>query len=87
MVDSNTTIFNVNILKQELIILTLNEVIKTLETSGYNATNQLVGYLLTNDLSYITSSNNARKKIAKFSRDEILMAIINGYLGRWKKDI
>ena len=82
MVDSNTTIFNVNILRQELIMMTLNEIIKALESCGYNATNQLVGYLLTNDLSYITNKNNARKKMAKFSRDEVLMAIINGYLGK-----
>lgn len=82
MVDNNTTIFNVAELRQELIMMTLNEVISSLEKSGYNATNQLVGYILTNDLSYITSKENARKKLSKFSREELLMTIINGYLGR-----
>ena len=82
MVDNNTTIFNVAELRQELIMMTLNEVILSLEKSGYNATNQLVGYILTNDLSYITSKESARKKLSKFSREELLMTIINGYLGR-----
>ena len=78
----NTTIFNVNILRQELIMMTINEVVLSLEKNGYNPTNQLVGYLLTNDLSYITSKDDARKKLSKYSREELLMAIINGYMGR-----
>ena len=78
----NTTIFNVNVLRQELIMMTINEVVLSLEKNGYNATNQLIGYLLTNDLSYITSKDDARKKISKYSREELLMAIINGYMGR-----
>ena len=82
MVDSNTSIFNVNILRQELIMMTLNEVVKSLEKAGYDATSQLVGYILTDDLSYITSNEDARKKLSKFSREELLMAIINGYLGK-----
>ena len=82
MVDNNTTIFNVGALRQELIMMTLNEVVRSLEENGYNATNQLVGYILTDDLSYITSKEDARKKLSKFSREELLMAIINGYLGR-----
>lgn len=82
MVSNNTTIFNVSVLRQELIMMTLNEIIMTLDRYGYDATNQLVGYLLTDDLSYITSKEDARKKISKFTRGEILMAIINGYLGR-----
>ena len=82
MVDNNTTVFNVSVLRQELIMMTLNEVVRSLEENGYNATNQLVGYILTDDLSYITSKDDARKKLSKFSREELLMAIINGYLGR-----
>lgn len=80
--DSNTTIFNVDVLRQELIMMTLNEVINAMEQKGYNATNQLVGYLLSGDLSYITAYDGARKKMSRFTREEVLMAIINGYLGR-----
>ena len=82
MISSNTSIFNVNVLRQELIMMTLNEVISAMEQNGYNATNQLVGYLLSGDLSYITTYDDARRKISKFTREEVLMAVINGYLGR-----
>lgn len=78
---SKTNIFNVQELRQELILMTLNEVIEALEFKGYNATNQLVGYLITGDLKYITTFNNSRKKISEYDRSEILRAIINGYLG------
>ena len=78
---SKTSIFNVQELRQELILMTLNEVIEALEFKGYNATNQLVGYLLTGDLKYITTFNNSRKKISEYERSEVLRAIINGYLG------
>ena len=81
MVD-NTTIFNVNILRQELIMMTLNEVVSSLERNGYNPTNQLMGFILSGDLTYITSKEDARKKLSKYSREELLMAIINGYLGK-----
>ena len=59
---SKTSIFNVQELRQELILMMLNEVIEALEFKGYNATNQLVGYLITGDLKYITTFNNSRKK-------------------------
>lgn len=80
--DSRTTVFNVKNIRQELILLTLNEIMNSLEEAGYDATNQMVGYLLTNDATYITSFENARKKIKKFDRSEILMAILNGYRGK-----
>ena len=78
---SKTSIFNVQELRQELILMMLNEVIEALEFKGYNATNQLVGDLITGDLKYITTFNNSRKKISEYDRSEILRAIINGYLG------
>ena len=79
---NKTSVFNVAELRQELILILLNEVIEALEFKGYNATNQLVGYLTTGDLKYITTFNEARKKISNYDRSEILMAIINAYL--WK---
>ena len=78
----NTSIFDVKELRQELILINLNEIMEAIEARGYNATNQLVGFLLTGDEKYITSHNKARKKIQKYDRSEILMAIINAYLGR-----
>ena len=80
--DNKTSIFNVAELRQELVLMTLNEVIEAMEFKGYNAVNQLVGYLMTNDSKYITTFNNSRKKILSYDRVEIMKAIINSYLGR-----
>lgn len=80
--DNKTSIFNVQELRQELILMIINEVVDALEFKGYNATNQLVGYLTTGDEKYITTFNNSRKKLCKFNRSEIMMAFINSYLGK-----
>ena len=77
-----TSIFNVKELRQELIIMMLNEVIESLEFKGYNPTKQLAGYLLTGDLKYITSFNDARKKIASYDKTEVMMTIINNFIGK-----
>ena len=77
-----TSIFNVAALRQELILLTLNEVILSLEKKGYKAENQLVGYLLTGDVTYITNYEGAREKIKNLKREEILLALINSYEGK-----
>ncbi len=82
MNSEKTSIFDLKVLRQELIMISINEVIKAIEERGYNPTSQLIGYLLSGDSTYITSYKDARKKITKFSREEVLMAIINGYLGR-----
>lgn len=79
---NKTSVFNVRELRQELILMTVNEVIEALEFKGYNPTNQLVGYLITGDSKYITTFNDSRKKISKYDRSEILMAIINAYMGK-----
>ena len=76
------SIFNVAALRQELILITLNEVIESLEKKGYKAENQLVGYLLTGDVAYISSFEGARDKIKSLKREEILLALINSYEGK-----
>lgn len=58
----------------------VEEVYKALTEKGYNPVNQLVGYFLSGDPSYITSHNNARSIIRKFERDELLEEIIKTYL-------
>ncbi len=77
-----TSVFNVAALRQELILLTLNEVIVSLEKKGYNAENQLVGFLLTGDATYISNYEGARDKIKTLKREEILLALINSYEGK-----
>ena len=53
-----------------------------LEEKGYNPVNQLVGYILSGDPTYITSHKNARSIIRKLERDELLEEIITDYLKR-----
>ena len=77
-----TSIYNVANLRQEIILLTLNEVIDSLSRKGYNAENQLVGYLLTGDATYISNFEGAREKIKKIKREELLLALINSYEGK-----
>lgn len=57
-------------------------VYKALIEKGYNPINQIIGYILSGDSSYITSYKNARSIIKKFERDEILEEVITHYLNR-----
>lgn len=60
----------------------LNTVNEALLEKGYNPINQIIGYILSGDSSYITSYNNARSIIKKFERDEILEEVITYYINR-----
>ena len=51
-----------------------------LNEKGYNPINQIVGYLLTEDPTYITNYNNARSNICKIDRDELLQELVRCYL-------
>lgn len=77
----NTSIFNVQELRQEMILMILNEILESLNKKGYNAENQLVGYLLTGDVTYISNFENAREKIKTLKREEVLLALIKHYEG------
>ena len=77
-----TRSFNVLELREELILMMLNEIIEALEFKGYNPIKQIVGYLITGDIKYITSFNNSRKKIANYDRSEILLIVLNKYFGK-----
>ncbi len=59
---------------------TLSTVYEALIEKGYNPLNQLVGYILTEDPTYITNFNNARTLIAKIERDELLRQLLKSYL-------
>ncbi len=59
---------------------TLRSVFDALNEKGYNPINQIVGYLLTEDPTYITNYNNARSMICKIDRDELLQALLRNYL-------
>lgn len=53
---------------------------EALEERGYNAVNQLVGYLISNDPAYISSHRNARSVIQSVDRDEIIEELVRAYL-------
>ena len=59
----------------------LTKVYRALQEKGYNPINQRVGYLLSEDPTYITNHNSARTLIRKLDRDEILNTIVADYLG------
>nr|WP_035296896.1 IreB family regulatory phosphoprotein [Clostridium sp. MD294] len=58
----------------------LLKVSEALKEKGYNPVNQIVGYILSGDPTYITSHKNARSLIRKLERDELLEEVINNYL-------
>ena len=60
----------------------LNEVYNALQEKGYNPISQIVGYLLTEDPTYITTHNNARNLIRRIDRDELLQEIVRNFLDK-----
>ena len=59
---------------------TLTEVFDALQEKGYNPINQIVGYILSEDPTYITTHNNARSLIRRIDRAELLAAMVKSYL-------
>jgi len=58
----------------------LSNVHESLREKGYNPINQLVGYILSEDPTYITTYNNARSLIRRIDRDELLQVLVKSYL-------
>lgn len=58
----------------------ISDVYQALKEKGYNPINQLVGYLLSGDPTYITNYNNARTFIRQLERDEIIEELVRAYL-------
>ena len=59
----------------------LQAVYDALSEKGYNPINQIVGYILSEDPTYITNYKNARSLICKIDRDELLNSMVKQYLG------
>lgn len=60
----------------------LAQVHRALEEKGYDPINQIVGYILSEDPTYITNHNNARTLIRKIDRDELLQVLVRSYLSQ-----
>ena len=58
----------------------LSSVYNSLMVKGYNPINQIVGYILSEDPTYITNYNNARTLICRLDRDELLQELLKNYL-------
>jgi uncharacterized protein (UPF0297 family) len=66
--------------KDEEIRNTVKEVYKSLSEKNYNAVNQIVGYILSEDPTYITTHNNARVLMSRLERDDVLQAMVNFFV-------
>jgi uncharacterized protein (UPF0297 family) len=76
----HTMQFNLISDKRDLTKAILTQVYDSLKEKGYNPVNQLVGYLLSGDPTYITNYNGARALVRKLERDEILEEVLKAYL-------
>lgn len=81
MVTDETVSYNVEKEKNNKTKEILKAVYSALEEKGYNPINQIVGYILSGDPTYITSHNNARNLIRQIERDELLEEMVKTYIG------
>ncbi len=75
-----TMTFSVPEDKEQEMRKVLTTVYDALKQKGYNPISQIVGYILSEDPTYITTHNNARSLIRKIDRDELLQAMVKAYL-------
>lgn len=75
-----TMTFSVNDDKEQEMRETLLTVYNALKEKGYNPVSQIVGYILSEDPTYITTHHNARSLIRRIDRDELLQAMVKNYL-------
>ena len=78
--NDKTMTFAIGDENEQLMRLTLTQVYDALKEKGYNPINQIVGYLLSEDPTYITTYNNARSLIRHIDRDELLQVLVRSYL-------
>lgn len=82
----NTQFFKVEAEPENGVRLVLSEVYEALVEKGYNPVNQIVGYIMSGDPTYITSHKNARSLIMKVERDELVEEMLREYIrtNHWK---
>lgn len=79
--NESTRTFSVQNEKEQEMHQILSTVYEALIEKGYNPINQIVGYILSEDPTYITNYKNARSLIRRIDRDELLNALVKTYLG------
>ena len=78
--DDYTIKFDVQADRERQIKDIMTQVYGSLKEKGYNPINQIVGYILSEDPTYITTHNNARSLIRRIDRDELLQILVKSYL-------
>lgn len=81
MENENTIFFKVEKEKKDNLRQILKDVYAALAEKGYNPINQIVGYILSGDPTYITSYKDSRSLIRQFDRDELLEELVKEYIG------
>lgn len=84
---NNTQFFKVDVEQEDSVKSILEEVYNALSEKGYNPVNQIVGYIMSGDPTYITSHNNARSIIMKAERDELVEEMLTEYIktNKWNR--
>ena len=84
----NTQFFKVEAEPETGVKIVLSTVYEALTEKGYNPVNQIVGYIMSGDPTYITSHKNARSLIMKVERDEIVEEILSSYIknNHWEQE-
>ena len=80
MDNEQTMAFSVKVDREQELKKNLTAVYDALKKKGYNPINQIVGYILSEDPTYITTYNNARSIVRHIDRDELLQALVKNYL-------
>ena len=78
--NSSTSLFDVNEIDDVLVEQIIKDVYEALEEKGYNAVNQIVGYLISGDPGYISTYKESRKKISKLERTQIVETLLRNYM-------
>ena len=82
MEDGKTGIFDVSLVKKELISRMLENVSSSLKERGYDPIKQIVGYLISGDPGYISNYKETRKKLSKLDRVDILEVLLRNYVNK-----
>lgn len=82
MDNNDTILFDTSEVSEKLIKETLEDAIEALSERGYNPINQLVGYIISGDLGYISSYKETRNRISKIDRTHLVEVLLKDYL-KW----
>lgn len=80
MEENTTVLFDLSEINEELIKVTIRDAVEALAERGYNPVNQIVGYIISGDLGYISSYKETRNKIAKIDRTILVEELLKNYL-------